>query len=91
MTNQILIIYKFTELYHNFEELCLDLNFNIIFVENEKSLNEKVENFLNSPFDSINFGDISNLKINDDTFIYWGDEPVGKLKKGNSKLVSVCT
>ena len=47
-------------------------------------INEKVENFLNSPFDSINFGDISNLKINDDTFIYWGDEPVGKLKKGNS-------
>ena len=47
MTNQILIIYKFTELYHIFEELCLDLNFNIIFVENEKSLNEKVENFNN--------------------------------------------
>ncbi len=48
-------------------------------------INEKVENFLNSPFDSINFGDISNSKIKDDTFIYWGDEPVGKLKKGNSK------
>ena len=47
-------------------------------------INEKVENFLNSPFDSINFGDISNSKIKDDTFIYWGDEPVGKLKKGNS-------
>ncbi len=47
-------------------------------------INEKVENFLNSPFDSINFGNISNSKINDDTFIYWGDEPVGKIKKGNS-------
>ena len=47
-------------------------------------INEKVDNFLNSPFDSINFGDISNSKIRDDTFIYWGDEPVGKLKKGNS-------
>ena len=47
-------------------------------------INEKVDNFLNSPFDSINFGDISNSKIKDDTFIYWGDEPVGKLKKGNS-------
>ena len=47
-------------------------------------INEKVENFLNSPFDSINFGDISNSKIKDDTFIYWGDEPVGKLKKGKS-------
>ncbi len=47
-------------------------------------INEKVENFLNSPFDSINLGDISNSKIKDDTFIYWGDEPVGKLKKGKS-------
>ena len=47
MTSQILIIYKFTELYHIFEELSLDLNFTITFVENEKSLNEKVENFNN--------------------------------------------
>ena len=47
MTNQILIIYKFTELYHIFEELSLDINFNITFAENEKSLNEKVENFNN--------------------------------------------
>ena len=47
MTNQILIIYKFTELYQIFEELSLDLNFTITFVENEKSLNEKVENFNN--------------------------------------------
>ncbi len=47
-------------------------------------INEKVENFLNSPFDSINFGDIGNSKIKDDTFIYWGNEAVGKLRKGNS-------
>ena len=47
MTNQILIIYKFTELYQIFEELSLDLNFTITFVDNEKSLNEKVENFNN--------------------------------------------
>ena len=47
-------------------------------------INEKVENFLNSPLGSINFGDISKSKIKDDTFIYWGDEPVGKLKKGKS-------
>ena len=48
MSTQNLIIYKFTELYHIFEELSLDLNFNIIFVENEKSLNEKVENLKNN-------------------------------------------
>ena len=47
VTSQILIIYKFTELYHIFEELSLDLNYTITFVENEKSLNEKVENFNN--------------------------------------------
>ena len=47
-------------------------------------INNKVENFLNAPLDSINFGDISKLKIKDDAFIYWGDEPVGKLKKGKS-------
>ena len=47
MTNQILIIYKFIELYYIFEELSLDLNFTITFVENEKSLNKKVENLNN--------------------------------------------
>ena len=47
-------------------------------------INEKVENFLNSPLDSISFGDITKSKLKDDTFIYWGDEPVGKLKKGKS-------
>ena len=47
-------------------------------------INEKVENFLNAPLDSISFGDVTKSKIKDDTFIYWGDEPIGKLKKGKS-------
>ncbi len=47
-------------------------------------INEKVINFLNAPLESISFGDLSNLKMKDDTFIYWGKEPVGKLKKGKS-------
>ena len=47
MTNQKLIIYKFTELYHILEELNLDLNFEIIFVNNENLLNEKVKNLNN--------------------------------------------
>ncbi len=47
-------------------------------------INEKVENFLNAPLDSISFGDVSKSKIKDDTFIYWGNEPIGKLKKGQS-------
>ena len=41
---QNLIIYKFSSLYHILEEIGLDLNFNIIFVDNENSLNEKVSN-----------------------------------------------
>ena len=35
-------------------------------------------------YDSINFGNISKSKIKDETFIYWGDEKVGKIKKGKS-------
>ena len=41
MSTQNLIIYKFTPLYHILEELGLDLNFNITFVDNENSLNIK--------------------------------------------------
>ena len=40
-------------------------------------INEKIDNFLNAPKESINLGDITKSKIKDDTFIYWGDEPVG--------------
>jgi hypothetical protein len=44
---QNLIIYKFTSLYHILEELSLDLNFNITFVDNESSLNDQVKNLNN--------------------------------------------
>ncbi len=47
-------------------------------------IKEKVQNFLNAPLESITFGDVSKSKINDETFMYWGDEPVGKIKKGMS-------
>ena len=45
MSNQNLIIYKFTELYQILDELSLDLNFNIIIVNDEDSLNEKIKKF----------------------------------------------
>ena len=71
MTNQILIIYKFIELYHIFEELSLDLNFTITFVENERSLNKKVENLNNyliiSNKKNLNIGNqfvLDNIPIN---------------------------
>ena len=67
MSTQNLIIYKFTELYHIFEELSLDLNFNITFVENEKSLNEKVENLKNNLIlSNKKYFDISNQFILED-------------------------
>ena len=47
MIRQNLIIYKFTSLYHILEELGLDLNFNISFVDNENSLNDKIKNLNN--------------------------------------------
>ncbi|MDA9232421.1 winged helix-turn-helix domain-containing protein [Candidatus Pelagibacter sp.] len=47
MSTQNLIIYKLTSLYHIFEELDLDLNFNVSFVDSENSLKDKIKNFDN--------------------------------------------
>ena len=47
MSTQNLIIYKFNELYQILEELGLYLNFNIIFIDNENSLNEKTKKIYN--------------------------------------------
>ncbi len=47
MSIQNLIIYNFNELYQIFEELSLDLNFNIIVADNEKSLDEKTKKIHN--------------------------------------------
>ena len=58
MSSQNIIIYKFTGLYQIFEELDLDLNFNIIFVDSEDFLNEKVK-------DLNNYLIISNKKYSD--------------------------
>ena len=47
MLAQNLIIYKFPVLYHILEELCLDLNFNILYADNQNVLNDKLKNFDN--------------------------------------------
>jgi hypothetical protein len=47
VSTQNLIIYKFSSLYHIIEELGLDLNFKTSFVDNEKSLKDKVKNHKN--------------------------------------------
>ena len=48
MIKQNLIIYKFKSLYHILEELDLDLNFKIIFVDTRDSLKNKLINHNNS-------------------------------------------
>ena len=47
MSTQNLIIYKFSSLYHIIEELGLDFNFKTSFVDNKKSLKDKVKNHKN--------------------------------------------
>ena len=64
MSTQNLIIYKFASLYHILQELALDLNFKITFVENENSLNDTVKNLNNYLIISDKrFPDISNQFI----------------------------
>ena len=74
MNNQNLIIYKFNSLYHIFEELDLNLNFNISFVDSENSLREKVKN-LN------NYLIVSNKKYTDiDNQFVLGNKPINIFK-----------
>ena len=47
MLSQNLIIYKFSKLYHILEEIELDLNFNILFADNENILNDTIKNLNN--------------------------------------------
>ena len=64
---QNLIIYKFTPLYHILEELSLDLNFNIIFANNENSLNDQIKKLNNYLIISNEKNlDISNQFVLDD-------------------------
>ena len=67
-----------------------DISNSLFFISHVKKsirnmIEEKIDNFLNAPNDSINLGDISNIKLSDTVFIYWGEEKIGKLIKG-SKL-----
>ncbi len=66
MSNQNLIIYKFKSLYHILDELGLNLNFNISFIDDEKSLNDKVKTLNNYlVISSIKYLDIKNQFVLD--------------------------
>ena len=45
-------------------------------------IEEKIDNFLNAPDDSINFGNITELKLDKQQYIYWGEDKIGQLIKG---------
>ena len=45
-------------------------------------IEEKIDNFLNAPDDSINFGNITKLKLDEQPYIYWGEDKIGQLIKG---------
>ena len=47
MITQNLVIFKFNSLYYIIKELSLELNFNIIIVDDEKSLSDKIKNLNN--------------------------------------------
>ena len=68
MTTQNLIIYKFNALYHILEELGLDLNIKVIFVNTENSLNECLKNINNYLIISNKkYSDINNQLVLDNT------------------------
>ena len=74
MCSQSLIIYKFSLLYHILEELSLDLNFKIIYLDSENLLNEKIKN-LN------NYLIISNKKnLNFNNQFYLDNKPINIFK-----------
>ena len=47
MSIKNLIIYKFIPLYNILEELSLEFNYNIIFIEDKNSLNQEIKNYNN--------------------------------------------
>ena len=68
MSTQNLIIYKFVELYHILDELSLDLNLQITFIDTESSLKEKVKNLNNYLIISNKrYSDISNQYVFDNS------------------------
>lgn len=54
-------------------------------------IQEKIKDFIQAPSDSINLGHINSLDLKDEVRLYWGDEPVGILKKGQNTFSPIAT
>ena len=65
MISQSLIIYKFSSLYHILEELSLNLNFKIIYLDNENLLNEKIKNL----YDYLVISNKKNLNLSNQVYL----------------------
>ena len=74
MSIQNLIIYKFYSLYQILEELDLDLNFKILNIDNETSLNNKIKKLNNY----IIISSKKNLNINNQVIL--NDTPINIFK-----------
>ncbi len=74
MSIQNLIIYKFYSLYQILEELDLDLNFKILNIDNETSLNNKIKKLNNY----IIISNKKNLNINNQVIL--NDTPINIFK-----------
>ena len=46
-------------------------------------IEEKINNFLNAPNDSINFGNISEINLKENIQIFWGEDQIGHLLRGS--------
>ena len=45
---------------------------------------EKINNFLNAPINSMNLGHIENFNLKNRVHLFWGDESIGFLTKGKN-------
>ena len=70
MISQSLIIYKFSSLYNILEELSLNLNFKIIYLDNENLLNEKIKNL----YDYLVISNKKNLNLSNQ--VYLDNKPI---------------
>tara|TARA_B100000686_G_C16597653_1_gene866917 strand:- start:80 stop:1063 length:984 start_codon:yes stop_codon:yes gene_type:complete len=47
-------------------------------------IKERIDEFINAPSDSINMGNVELLDLKDRVQLYWGDEPIAFLNKGEN-------
>tara|TARA_Y100001970_G_scaffold279301_1_gene386387 strand:- start:10339 stop:12903 length:2565 start_codon:yes stop_codon:yes gene_type:complete len=47
-------------------------------------IEEKIDNFLNAPLESISFGNVSEINFDKTIKILWGEEEIGQLLKGST-------